>query len=45
MKRLTLLTMVLLLASLAGFSGLFVWLLAVETRLARVSRQRQEDVL
>jgi heme exporter protein C len=34
-----------LLASLAGFSGLFVWLLAVETRLARVVRQRQEDVL
>jgi heme exporter protein C len=34
-----------LLASLAGFTGLFVWLYALESRMERLLRRRQEDVL
>ena len=34
-----------LLASLGGFTGLFVWLFAISTRLERLRRLRQEDVL
>ncbi len=34
-----------LLASLAGFTGLFAWLFLISTRVARLSRLRQEDVL
>jgi heme exporter protein C len=34
-----------LLASLGGFTGLFGWLFAISTRLERLRRLRQEDVL
>lgn len=34
-----------LLASVVCFTGLFAWLLAIETRLERLKAERQEDVL